>query len=167
MESPRNYTPRYIELDDVPIDITDSYSVAEKREALFQAESRFELDENGGEEIPNEEITPYHQTAVANLATHHLTRGAVGNDDVTLGDLEDGGDQRESHAQQFKETYEELIDAIAETGPNEQTGVYFGVTGDDDGPVTVNSGPYSRRHDLGEQYPHDARHLVHDSFIDE
>jgi len=167
MESPQEYTPRYVALDDVPIDITDSYGIGEKREALFQAEGRFELDHNGGEEIPDEEITPYHQTAVANLATHHLTRGAVGNDDVTLGDLDDGGDQRESHAQQFKDTYLELVDALAESGPEDQPGTYFGATGDSEGPVTVNSGPYSRRHDLGERFPYDSRYLVHDSFVDQ
>ena len=165
MNVPKDYDPRYIGIDDVPIEVADSYSIEDKREALFQAESRAELDRNGSEQFDPEDVTPILQTAIANLATHHLTRGAVANDDVTLGDLGDGGDQRKTHADQFKETYDDIIEALAESGPGTQSGSYFGATGNIDSPVSANTGRTSRRHRLGEIDPDDGRLAVHENFI--
>ena len=167
MESPEDYTPKYVRLEDIPLEVPDSYSVAEKSEALFQAEPTFEFDYNGGETVPDTELTPLHQTAVANLATYHLVRGAVGNQDVTLGDLGDGGEQRESHAMQFKESYDEALDSLFESGPDTQSGTYFGATEQDDSVTTANTGPYSRRHRLGNQRPEGYGPVVDDQFIDD
>jgi len=167
MQSPDDYTPKYVRLDDIPLEVPDSYSVDEKSEALFQAEPTFEFDYNGGETVADDELTPLHQTAVANLATYHLVRGAVGNQDVTLGDLGDGGDQRESHAMQFKETYEAALDSLFESGPDTQSGTYFGASGTGDESTTANAGPYSRRHRLGNQRPEGYGPVVDDQFIDD
>lgn len=147
--APTDYDPRYISVDDVPLEIADQYSTSEKREALFGAEHEMEIDLVGGEQIPEDEVTPLHQTAVANLATHYLTRGATSNDDITLGDLDDGGEQTERHADQYRETYERLIEKLAEAGPNGQSGTYLGKSPGKAGAVSVNTGKYSRRHNLG------------------
>lgn len=165
MERPREYTPIYIGIDDVPLEINDSYDTPDKREALFQAETKLELDRNGGEPIPTDRITPAHQTAVANLATHYLTRGAVSNDDVTLGDLGDDGDQRESHSTQYKDAYDEFIDAMSEIGEGGQSGVYYGAAGSGGKSISVNSGKDSRRHNLGNIDPYTSKVPVHEQFV--
>ncbi len=165
MDVPSEYTPTYIPLEALPIAIEEEYSAENKREALYQAEGKFELDRNGGEQIPTEDLTSVHKTAVANLATYHLVRGAVGNSDVTLGDLGDDGDQRENHAEQFLEVYNEALDALAESGGDNQPGTFWGASGNSGGSYTANTGRDSRRHDLGEQRPFSARQTVHEDFV--
>ncbi len=135
---PDAYTPKYVTTSDVPIEVPDDYSESEKRTALFNAEADLELDLNGGDEIPQNEITQSHVKAVVNLATYHLVRPAVSPDDVTLGDLGDGGDQREAHAEQYVETYEREIQKIAENVGGE-SGVYYGASGGGEGPFTANT----------------------------
>ena len=147
--NPREYEPIYAEPDAIPIEIEDSYSLEDKREALFHAEQRLEVDRNGGLEIPPEDFSGIHLSALLNLATYHLTRGATSNQDVTLGDLDDGGEQTERHAEQYKETYEELIDRLAEAGPDGQSGTYFGSDGEKGTTMAANSGEDSNRHRLG------------------
>lgn len=147
---PTTYQPKYASTEHVPIEIEDTYTLEDKREALFNAESRLEVDRNGGIELPSEDITNIHISAVQNLATYYLTRGATSNDDVTLGDLDDGGEQTERHAEQYKETYLELIELLSESGPGGESGTYFGETGGDGQSLAVNSGPDGRRHRLDE-----------------
>lgn len=148
--NPKEYEPKYVSTEHIPIEIEEHYDLEEKREALFQAETRLEIDRNGGVELPEDELTPTHYAAVQNLATYHLTRSATSNDDVTLGDLDDGGEQTERHAQQYKDTYFELIEQLAESGPDGQSGTYFGVSGKDGETLAVNSGESARRHQLDE-----------------
>ena len=161
MDDPTQYDPRYVEVDAVPIEIPDSYTDSAKREALFQAESRLEVERTGGVPIDENEINAVHQSAVANLATYHLARPATDNEDVTLGDLDDGGEQTERHSEQYLETYHELVDLLSEAGDNGQTGTYFGAAGKANETVTVNSGRDGRRHNLRS----DFRELVHDRFL--
>lgn len=149
MVDPTNYDPRYVSLDHIPIEIEDSYTTDQKRTALFQAESTLEIDRNGGDRISDDDITNTHISAVQNLATYHLTRGATSNQDVTLGDLDDGGEQTERHAEQYKETYEELIEKLSEAGGSGQSGTFFGAAGGSGRSIAVNSGDDSRRHRLG------------------
>lgn len=165
MQSPRQYEPIYVGLDDVPLEINDTYDYEAKREALFQAETKLELDRNGGEALPADLITPAHQTAVANLATHYLTRGSVSNDDVTLGDLGDDGDQRETHSTQYKDAYDEFIDAMSEISEGGQSGVYYGAAGSGGEAISVNSGRDSRRHRLGQIDPDGGRLPVVEKFV--
>lgn len=158
-QDPTLYEPVYVSVDSVPIEIPDSYSEERKREALFQAESRLEVEVNGGFVIDDGDVTAIHQSAVANLATYHLARSATDNSDVTLGDLSDDGDQKERHADQYLETYNDHIDLLSEVDDG-QTGVYFGATGSGGKTVTVNSGEHARRHHL--QY--DTHRIVHEKF---
>ena len=159
---PSQYEPIYVAVDSVPIEIPDSYTVKRKHEALFQAESRLELELNGGVPIPESDVTAVHRSAVANLATYHLARSARDNSDVTLGDLDDGGDNRKNHAKQYLDTYNDHIDLLAETDDG-QTGVYFGATGTGGRSFAVNTGDDSRRHSLNAR----TRQIVHDRFIKE
>lgn len=158
---PTEYEPKYVALESVPIEIADEYSIEQKREALFQAESALEADRTGGWEIPDEDLIPLHQSAVANLATYHLARSATNNSDVTLGDLDDGGDEKMDHANQYVATYERHLKRLAERGSEGQTGTYFGTSGDAGRSISVNNGHHSRRHDLGTDSVHD---LVHEDF---
>jgi len=147
---PERYQPSYVAVEHVPVnEVNDTYTDAQKREKLFQAETELELDRRGGEQIPRDEITNAHIHAVQNLATYYLVRGASSPDDVTLGELEDGGEQKERHADQYMETYLDLVERMAEAEPG-QPGTYFGATGDPGKIMSVNNGPYARRHDLDE-----------------
>jgi len=156
---PTEYEPIYVAVNAVPIEIPDSYEDSRKREALFQAETRLEIEVNGGTEIPEEDVTAIHRSAVANLATYHLARAATDNSDVTLGDLDDGGEQTERHAKQYLDSYNDHIDLIAESDDG-QTGVYFGATGSGGKSFAVNSGDNSRRHRMNAQ----TRQIVHERF---
>lgn len=158
---PTEYEPKYVSLESVPIEIADNYSIDQKREALFNAESALEADRTGGWEIDPEDLIPLHQSAVANLATYHLARSATNNSDVTLGDLDDGGDEKMDHANQYVETYERHLKRLATRGSEGQTGTYFGASGDSGKTISVNSGRNSRRHDLGSDH---YRDLVHEDF---
>lgn len=136
---PTEYEPRYASLQDVPLEVEDTYTEGEKREALFQAEGDYELDYNGGYEVHLDEVGPNHIKAVLNAATYYLVRSATSPKDVTLGELEDGGDQKEVHADQYLETYKSLIERIAEAGGEGEPGTYWGKSGHGRGPVTVNN----------------------------
>lgn len=106
------YDPKYVTLGDIPIEGPDTYSNSEKRRALFEAEGEFELDVNGGQEIPQSEVYDSHKVAVANLATYHLAKTAMAPDDTTLGDMSDAGFQSLDYAETYLETYNRLIDKI-------------------------------------------------------
>ncbi len=135
---PDTYEPKYVSLSDVPIEVDDVYDETQKRVALFNAEADLELDLNAGTEIPQEDITQSHVKAVVNLATYHLVRSATSPSDVTLGDLGDDGDQKERHAEQYVETYEREIQKIIQVVDGNE-GVYYGSSGDGEGPFTVNT----------------------------
>lgn len=161
--SPTEYDPEYVDVSDVPLEIPDEYDKSDKKEALYQAEARFEMERNAGVELEDpERITPLHKSAVANLATYHLARSATNNSDVTLGDLDDGGEQTERHAEQFLETYHEHVDLISEAGTDGNPGIYIGATGraGKGSTVTVNHGADNLRHNLRDQFSE----LVHDRF---
>lgn len=165
-QDPAAYKPHYVSVEDVPIEVADSgYDTADKRTALFGAETALELDTNGGEQIPQDELRNGHIKAVLNLGTYYLIRSATSPDDVTLGDLGDDGEQKESHAEQYLETYSKFIDKLAETGPDDQTGTYFGAQGNDAETIAVNSGECSRRHNLGEICPRETVQKVHKSMV--
>lgn len=110
------YTPRYVNLSDVPVQIPDDYSGKEKEDALEVAESTLELDLNEGEQIPDSDVIVPMLTAVKHLATCHLAKGSEHPDDVSLGDLSDTGDTKVSYAQSFCDEYENLVDKIIQSG---------------------------------------------------
>ena len=115
-----NYAPKYIDLEDVPVAGPDEYSDGAKRKALFEAEATLELDVNDGMEIEQSELNDAHRAAVMNLGTHILTHSAGSPDDVTLGDMADGGGQSMDYASKYLERYERLIEKIRGTSDGDQ-----------------------------------------------
>lgn len=106
------YTPKYVSLSDVPVQIPDDYSQQQKEDALQSAEASLELDLNDGDEIPSNEVVPSMVTAVKHKATCHLAQGAESPDDVTLGDIDDSGTTMTEYAQAFCDHYDELVDKM-------------------------------------------------------
>lgn len=120
-----DYDPKYISPADVPVQIPDDYNRDEKLDAIEFAEAMLELDVNGGDQIEDEDMTPYHIAALKQKATCELAKGAEDNDDVALADLEDGGETKVDYSMQaFCQRYEEIVDGIQSALENEHTGVY-------------------------------------------
>lgn len=110
------YTPQYVDFADIPVQVPDDYTSSQKASALEYAESSIELDVNDGEQIsPKKQITAV-DAAVKQLATAHLVRSAEEPTDVTLGDLEDGGDSASELADDFESSYTEQVKRIINSG---------------------------------------------------
>lgn len=119
------YQPKYIGLTDIPVQIPDDYSDSEKRDAVEFAESMLELDVNDAATIKQTDVTPYHTTALKQLATSELAKGAEDNDDVALQDLEDGGTTKSQYSRDsFKSRYEDIVTGIRKAVNSQSTGVY-------------------------------------------
>lgn len=136
---PTQYEPKYVSVSDVPLEVEDTYSTGDKRRALFQAEGDFELDYNAGYTVDQSEIKAAHQNAIINLATYYLVRSATSPKDVTLGELADDGDEKKEHADQYLETYHQLIERLSQAGNEGQPGTYYGASGHRDPPISVNN----------------------------
>jgi len=109
------YSPKYITLDDIPVQVPDEYSDEEKLDAIEKGESCLEVDINTGESIPDEKFVSVMKTAVKQRATCELIKGASHPNDVKLGDIqEDTG--KEDLAETFCASYEELVAKINEAG---------------------------------------------------
>jgi hypothetical protein len=164
---PSSYEPRYARVSDVPIEVDDRYNEGPKREALYLAETELELERTGGIPVAEsnyETLTEGHVTAVLNLATYFLVRSATSPDDVTLGDLEDDGEQTERHAEQYLETYHRLVERMSESA-NDDPGTYMGHTGKSEGVMSVNTGDTARRHNLDEVVRYlNVSDLVHERY---
>lgn len=112
-----SYTPRYIQVTEVPVQIPDDYEDFEKRDALEFAEASLELDLNDGEPIPEEDMTSMMRAAIKQKATCELAKGAEHPDDTALTDLSSTGANKADYAADaFCQRYEELIDKILESG---------------------------------------------------
>lgn len=116
------YSPRYVSVHDIPVQIPDDYTNKEKEDALEYAEASLELDLNNGEVIPVKERMVIMESAIKQLATCHLAKSAEDPDDVTLGDIEDSGDAKISYADSFCDQYDETIDRIINSGILEKDG---------------------------------------------
>ncbi len=150
-DNPNNYTPEYVDLDDVPIsgpgsdpnennstsdtsnvlnptEVTSNaqYTDVEKRKALFYAETRLEADVNDGRTI--QDVTNMHKAAVMNLATHVLTHAGEDPASVSLGDITDSGSAINDYASRYLEDYESMVELIresdAESGGNNNNRTY-------------------------------------------
>lgn len=106
------YSPKYVDVFDIPVQIPDDYSQEQKEDALEAAEASLELDLNDGETIPSDEVTPPMVTAAKHKATCHLAQGAESPDDVTLGDVDDSGTTMSEYAQSFCDHYDELVNKM-------------------------------------------------------
>lgn len=110
------YTPKYVELEDVPLSGPDEYESTQKRLALFHAEGSLELDVNNGEVIGDNELLQAHRSAVMNLATHVLTHAAEDPSDVTLGDMADGGGTITEYSSRYLDEYNRIVDNLIDSG---------------------------------------------------
>lgn len=108
------YTPQYVTVSDIPMQIPDDYTDAQKFDALEVAEAEAELDLNDGASLNDVPATimPKVRTAIKQKATAELAEGAEDPNDVTLGDLSDDGTTKQDYADQYHEQYESLIAKI-------------------------------------------------------
>jgi hypothetical protein len=111
-----DYTPTYIELDDVPVSGPDQYEAEAKRKAIYHAEASMELDVNNGESIAQSDVTNAHKSAVMHLATHMLTHAAGDPSDITLGDMASGGGQTTEYSSRYLDEYQRLVEGLVESG---------------------------------------------------
>lgn len=115
------YSPKYVNLNDVPVQIPDEFDSRQKQEALEIAESELEADVNNGERLDPSNNISIVRTAIKQKATCELLRGATHHNEVKLGDLEQG-DGRLEYAQSFCQAYEDLIAKILKRGLLDDSG---------------------------------------------
>lgn len=118
------YSPQYIQVDDVPVQIPDDYDDSEKLDSIEFAETSLELDLNDGGEIKPSKVTSVMRAAVKQKATCELAKGAEHPDDTALTDLSTtGADKSEYAAEAFCNRYDELIQKILDSGVLEDIGL--------------------------------------------
>jgi len=114
-----SYSPKYVPFDEIPIQIPDDYADNEKEAALEFAEASIELDLNEGEDIPGQALNnlgTYIRAAIKQKATCELVKGAEDPTSTRLGDLQDGGTNKQDYANSFCSRYDEIIYKINESG---------------------------------------------------
>lgn len=118
------YSPQYIQVDDVPVQIPDDYEDFEKLDAIEFAETSLELDINDGQVIPSDKVTSVMRAALKQKATCELAKGAEHPDDTALTDLSTTGSNKADYAAEaFCDRYDELIDKIIDSGVLEEIGL--------------------------------------------
>lgn len=107
------YDPKYISLDDVPVQIPDDFSEKEKRDAIETAEASLESKINEGSKIPASDYMSIMNVALKQKATCELAKGSEHPDDVSLGDIDDTGSTKVDYAHEaFCDEYDELVNDI-------------------------------------------------------
>lgn len=110
------YSPKYIEIQDVPLrQVPDDYSDAAKEDAIEFAESSVELDVFNGKRIPNQNVNQMVRAAVKQKATCELVKGAQDPKSTKLGDLADDGTTKGDYANMFCDRYREIVEKINRT----------------------------------------------------
>ncbi len=110
------YTPRYIDREEVPVQIPDDYSDRKKIDAIEFAETSIELDLNDGERLDADSVTPLVQSAIKQKATCELAKAADDPNSVKLGDLSDEGTNKVDYAQSFCDRYDEMVAKLLQSG---------------------------------------------------
>jgi hypothetical protein len=111
------YSPKYVSLEEVPVrQIPDDYDKSEKEDALEFAEASIELDVYDGESIPAEDQIPQVIAAIKQKATCELVKGAEDPTSTRLGDLQDGGTNKQDYAMSFCDRYDEIVEKINDSG---------------------------------------------------
>lgn len=119
-----SYSPQYIQVDDVPVQIPDDYEDFEKLDAIEFAETSLELDLNEGEQIPSGSVTSVMRAAIKQKATCELAKGAEHPDDTALTDLSTTGSNKADYAAEaFCNRYDELISKILDSDQLEKLGL--------------------------------------------
>lgn len=152
------HEPQYIELSDIPVQIPDDYSDKQKHQAIEVAEAEIELDLNDGKPLHNipEELMPKVRVALKQKATSELAEGAEDPDDVTLGDLSDGGTNKEDYAEIFNSQYEKLVVKIRNSDALEDD--------KDDSAYVYNTRTGSDRNDTDRSYESDTTYRSSGSY---
>lgn len=110
------YSPRYVQVDEIPVQIPDDYSQDEKLDAIEFAEAAAELDLKDGEQFDDSELSSNIIVAIRQKATCELAKGAEHPDDTALTDLSDTGADKADYAENaFCQRYEEIIDKVQNT----------------------------------------------------
>lgn len=113
------YSPQYVDISDVPVQIPDDYTDTQKYQAIEVAEGSAELDLNEGETFDDTIPSPIMskiRTAIKQKTTAELAEAAESPNDVTLGDISDDGTSKQEYADIFHSQYEELIMKIRNSG---------------------------------------------------
>lgn len=110
------YTPRYVNREEVPVQIPDDYNEREKNAALEFAESSIELDLNDGKKINSDNVTPLVKSAIKQKATCELAKSADDPNSVKLGDISDSGTNKVDFAQSFCDRYDEMVGKLLSSG---------------------------------------------------
>jgi len=114
------YSPKYVGLNDIPVQIPDDYTDRQKLAALEFAEISLELDLNDGAALTAKQLAvvePMIISAVKQKATCELAKGAEDPDSVALTDLSDTGTTKTDYAfEAFCDRYDEIIDKIEDSG---------------------------------------------------
>lgn len=117
------YSPRYISVDQVPVQIPDDYDQSEKIDAIELAESLLELELNDGRKIDT--VTTVHEAAIKQRATCELAKGAEDPDDVAISDIRDDGSNKSDYAHvAFCDHYSELKSKIQAFMDSSESGPY-------------------------------------------
>lgn len=110
------YSPRYVNRQDVPVQIPDDYTDRQKNAALEFAESSIELDLNDGDTLPSEKVKPLVRAAIKQKATCELAKAADDPNSTRLGDISDSGTNKTDFAQSFCDRYDEMVAKILQSG---------------------------------------------------
>ena len=117
-----SYTPKYISIDDIPVQVpVDDYSEQEKADAIEVAESSMELDVNDGVQLTKDQLFSIVIAGIKQKATCELIKGASHQNSIKLGDIEQG-DARLDLAENFCDSYEEIVAKINKRGLLDETG---------------------------------------------
>ena len=111
-----SYSPKYLNLDEIPVQVPDEYDDRHKVDAIETAESSIEIDINDGEELSAKDLSySVVVSAIKQKATCELIKGAAHPNDVRLGDIQENTG-KEDLAATFCERYEEMVAKINESG---------------------------------------------------
>ena len=118
--STTGYTPKYGSVDEIPLtgpgspgtpdEISHDFTLVEKQRALRIAETRLEVDVNGGAEIDTP--TDTEATAAEAYASYVLTFGPESPQSIRSGEFADAGDARNAYSEKYKQMYDELVGAL-------------------------------------------------------
>ena len=109
------YSPKYVNVQEIPVQIPDDYSSEDKHSALELAESAAESDLNDGSEFTNSQVIPAVEAAIKQKATCELAKGAEDPNSAKLGDLSDEGTTKSAYAMTFCDRYDEMVGRLLDT----------------------------------------------------
>lgn len=110
--SASSYSPKYIDVDRVPIAGPGAHSDGEKLDAIEYAEATLEADVNDGNRISDADVESVHSLAVNAYASYILGTGPIEPSSIKAGDFADDGDGRSDFANQMLSMYDRAVASI-------------------------------------------------------